>query len=69
MSVSAAPVAPTDTGPVLLLVDDGKINRKLLEHYARKRKYYYTTAIDGQLAVNAYPKAYEASPLRIAIPN
>jgi CheY-like chemotaxis protein len=54
---------------VLLLVDDSKINRKLPEHYARKRKYYYMTAVDGQLAVNAYPKAHEASLLRIAIPN
>lgn len=67
--MSAAPVAPTNTGPVLLLVDDSKINRKLPEHYARKRKYYYMTAVDGQLAVNAYPKAHEASLLRIAIPN
>jgi len=53
----------TPTGPVperekrpprLLLVDDNKINLRLLETYMRKRKYKFVdSAEDGQLAVQA----------------
>ena len=47
--------------PTLLLVDDNKVNLQLLTMYAKKRKYPYLEAIDGQLAVNAYQKAHEDS--------
>lgn len=47
--------------PTLLLVDDNKVNLQLLTMYAKKRKYPYLEAVDGQLAVNAYEKAHEDS--------
>jgi signal transduction histidine kinase/AmiR/NasT family two-component response regulator len=45
--------------PVLLLVDDNNINLQLLRTYAKKRKYPYLSAIDGQLALDAYIQAHE----------
>ena len=43
-----------DRPPRLLLVDDNKINLRLLETFMRKRKYKFVdSAEDGQLAVNA----------------
>jgi hypothetical protein len=57
---SATPQAATKN-PTLLLVDDNKVNLQLLTMYAKKRKYPYLEAIDGQLAVNAYQKAHEDS--------
>ena len=47
--------------PTLLLVDDNKVNLQLLTMYAKKRKYPYLEAMNGQLAVNAYQKAHEDS--------
>jgi signal transduction histidine kinase/CheY-like chemotaxis protein len=47
--------------PVLLLVDDNSINLQLLQTYAKKRKYPYLSAIDGQLALDAYTQAHEKS--------
>jgi PleD family two-component response regulator len=62
-STSTTPAAPQTTtkNPTLLLVDDNKVNLQLLTMYAKKRKYPYLEAIDGQLAVNAYQKAHEDS--------
>lgn len=48
-------------GPILLLVDDNPINLQLLVTYAKKRKYPYLTAVNGQLAIDAYCEAYENS--------
>lgn len=55
---SIVPTAPIITRekrpPRLLLVDDNKINLRLLETYMKKRKYQSVdTAEDGQLAVQA----------------
>lgn len=57
------PLATTPTAPIperekrpprLLLVDDNKINLRLLETYMKKRKYKFVdSAEDGQLAVQA----------------
>ena len=51
------PILPPDREnrpPRLLLVDDNKINLRLLETYMRKRKYKYVdSAENGQLAVQA----------------
>ena len=49
------PVAePLDRPPRLLLVDDNKINLRLLETFMRKRKYKHVdSAENGQLAVDA----------------
>jgi signal transduction histidine kinase/AmiR/NasT family two-component response regulator len=45
--------------PVLLLVDDNNINLQLLRTYAKKRKYPYLSAVDGQLALDAYIQAHK----------
>jgi signal transduction histidine kinase/CheY-like chemotaxis protein len=47
--------------PLLLLVDDNKINLKLLETFAKKRQYPYITAVDGQLALDAYVNGHKTS--------
>ena len=52
---SMAPLPnPYDRPPRLLLVDDNKINLRLLETFMRKRKYKFVdSAENGQLAVDA----------------
>jgi CheY-like chemotaxis protein len=63
----ATSVEPTTTtpsnppSPVLLLVDDNKVNLQLLTMYARKNKYAYLAATDGLMAFNAYQKAHQDS--------
>jgi CheY-like chemotaxis protein len=53
--------APKPPSPVLLLVDDNKVNLQLLTMYARKNKYAYLAATDGLMAFNTYQKAHEDS--------
>jgi len=60
-TTTSASAQATINTPTLLLVDDNKVNLQLLTMYAKKRKYPYLEAIDGQLAVNAYQKAHEDS--------
>ena len=51
----AKPVEHVQRPPKLLLVDDNKINLRLLETCMKKRKYQFVdTAEDGQLAVQAF---------------
>lgn len=50
---------PKNAGPMLLLVDDNKVNLQLLTMYAKKQGYRYISAADGQMAVDAYQKAHE----------
>jgi CheY-like chemotaxis protein len=52
---------PKNTIPMLLLVDDNKVNLQLLTMYAKKQGYPYISATDGQMAVDAYQKAHEGS--------
>lgn len=47
------------TGLSLLLVDDNKVNLRLLMNYASKNGHFNLTAMDGQQAVEAYRRAYE----------
>ena len=50
-----------DRPPRLLLVDDNKINLRLLETFMRKRKYSFVdSAENGQLAVNAAESSRES---------
>jgi CheY-like chemotaxis protein len=51
-------VGPTAKTPILLLVDDNNINLKLLATFAKKYKYPYVTAQNGQLAVDAFENAH-----------
>jgi CheY-like chemotaxis protein len=53
--------SPKNVAPMLLLVDDNKVNLQLLTMYARKQGYPYISATDGQMAVDAYQKAHEGS--------
>ncbi|KAL8894794.1 MAG: hypothetical protein Q9192_004045 [Flavoplaca navasiana] len=51
---SEATVAKEERSPRLLLVDDNKINLRLLETFMHKRKYEYVdSAMDGKLALEA----------------
>lgn len=53
-TLKAQPAEREKRPPRLLLVDDNKINLRLLETYMRKRKYnYIDSAENGQLAVQA----------------
>ena len=62
INIPTTPQTTTTTKiPTLLLVDDNKVNLQLLTMYAKKRKYPYLEAMDGQQAVNAYQKAHEDS--------
>ncbi|GAB7334778.1 hypothetical protein MBLNU13_g06700t2 [Cladosporium sp. NU13] len=54
---------PKNAAPMLLLVDDNKVNLQLLTMYAKKQGYPYISATDGQMAVDAYQKAHEDSHL------
>lgn len=48
--------------PRLLLVDDNAINLRLLETYMRKRKYDFSCAENGQLAVETFKEALQEQP-------
>lgn len=54
---------PRNAAPMLLLVDDNKVNLQLLTMYAKKQGYPYISATDGKMAVDAYEKAHEDSHL------
>jgi CheY-like chemotaxis protein len=66
-SVVDTPLPPavkrTANDPVLLIVDDNAINLQLLTMFAKKHKYSYITADDGDAAVKAFQSAHEASSL------
>jgi signal transduction histidine kinase/CheY-like chemotaxis protein len=53
--------ASMSRSPILLLVDDNRINLQLLTMFAKKRGYPYVTAVDGKLAVGAFVKAHKES--------
>ena len=52
---------PTADGPVLLLVDDNRINLQLLVAFAKKNKYRYFAALDGKIALDAFEAAHRKS--------
>lgn len=64
--------APKDRPPRLLLVDDNKINLRLLETFMRKRKYEFVdSAENGQLAVEAamaHDEGYDIIFMDISMP-
>lgn len=62
-TLNSAQDTPSNGVPVLLLVDDNNINLQLLVTWAKKRKYPYLSAVDGQLALDAYIQAHENSAL------
>lgn len=64
--------AAKDRPPRLLLVDDNKINLRLLETFMRKRKYQFVdSAENGQLAVEAamaHDEGYDIILMDISMP-
>lgn len=59
LPASIPAISQAQTTPALLLVDDNKVNLQLLTMYAKKRKYPYFEAMDGQIAVDTYQQAHE----------
>jgi signal transduction histidine kinase/CheY-like chemotaxis protein len=63
----ADPPIPTMTpvadgsGPVLLLVDDNRINLQLLVAFAKKHKYRHIAALDGKIALDAFKQSHRRS--------
>ena len=55
------PTSSTPDGPVLLLVDDNRINLQLLVAFAKKNKYRYLSALDGKIALDAFETAHRKS--------
>jgi signal transduction histidine kinase/CheY-like chemotaxis protein/GAF domain-containing protein len=62
-SITSAIVTTTKM-PTLLLVDDNNVNLRLLAAFAKKHRYSYLTAQDGQLAVDAFVNAHRNASLQ-----
>jgi signal transduction histidine kinase/CheY-like chemotaxis protein len=58
-SVPSSP--PTSEKPVLLLVDDNRINLQLLIAFAKKNKYRHIAALDGKIALDAFETSHRDS--------
>lgn len=55
------PTSPTPDGPVLLLVDDNRINLQLFVAFAKKNRYRYFAALDGKIALDAFEAVHRNS--------
>ena len=63
---SEAPASQSDISPHILLVDDNKVNIRLLQTYCKQRRYrHVTSAENGQVAVDAVKGA--ATPVDIVL--
>lgn len=58
---SVSTTTPVADGPVLLLVDDNRVNLQLLVAFAKKNKYRYISALDGKIALDAFETAHRNS--------
>jgi CheY-like chemotaxis protein len=58
---SVSTTTPVADGPVLLLVDDNRVNLQLLVAFAKKNKYRYVSALDGKIALGAFETAHRNS--------
>lgn len=71
-TVWKAPVKPLRRIPRILLIDDNKINLRLLETFMKKRKYELVdSADDGKMAVDAFigsPDGYDIIFMDISMP-
>lgn len=54
-----APAPPADTAPHALLVDDNRVNLKIMRMYCEKRRIAHVTATNGREAVDAFKAALE----------
>lgn len=60
-SPSESPATPPPNDPILLLVDDNRINLQLLVAFAKKHKFRYTAAVDGKVALDAFELSHRKS--------
>lgn len=60
-NVPVSQPTPAADGPVLLLVDDNRVNLQLLVAFAKKNKYRYISALDGKIALDAFETAHKNS--------
>lgn len=58
-NASVAATTPIAEGPVLLLVDDDRVNLQLLVVFAKENKFLYVSALEGKLALDASRKPTE----------
>lgn len=54
--------SPIETDPVALLVDDNFVNLSILRMYCDKRRIPYSTAINGQEAVDRFKESLQKGP-------
>jgi len=60
-NLTISSTAPTADGPVLLLVDDNRINLQLLVAFAKRKEYPYVAVLDGKLALDAFEASHRYS--------
>jgi CheY-like chemotaxis protein len=60
-NASVAATTPIAEGPVLLLVDDNRVNLQLLVAFAKMNKFRYVPALEGNLALDAFEEAHRNS--------
>lgn len=59
LEIMTPPTPPPDTDPIALLVDDNVVNLRILQMYCEKRNITYSTAINGQEAVEQFKRSHE----------
>ncbi|KAL2279916.1 hypothetical protein FJTKL_13065 [Diaporthe vaccinii] len=59
LEIATPPTPPPEADPIALLVDDNVVNLRILQMYCEKRNITYSTAINGQEAVEQFRKSLE----------
>lgn len=59
LEIVTPPTPPPEADPVALIVDDNFVNLRILQMYCEKRNIKYSTAINGQEAVEQFKKSLE----------
>lgn len=65
LEIVTPPTPPPEADPVALLVDDNAVNLRILQMYCKKRNITYSTAVNGQEAVEKFKKSLEAEDRQI----
>ncbi|KAI3391924.1 hypothetical protein diail_6626 [Diaporthe ilicicola] len=59
LEIVTPPTPPPEVNPVALLVDDNIVNLRILQMYCEKRRITYSTAVNGQEAVDQFKESLE----------
>lgn len=59
LEIVTPPTPPPEADPIALLVDDNVVNLRILQMYCEKRNITYSTAINGQEAVEQFTRSLE----------